>query len=65
MDMRELKQRVILGLKCCKDYIDRNCDNCPYEKDCYRNGPCELLLKNAYTIITLIKDDENEQSNKM
>ena len=43
--------KVMKGLNCCKNSYPKDCKHCPYEKDCTHDGTCDILIRNASTVI--------------
>ena len=43
--------KVMKGLNCCKNSYPKDCKHCPYEKDCTHDGTCDLLVRNAISVI--------------
>ena len=43
--------KVMKGLNCCKNSYPKDCKHCPYEKDCTHDGTCDILVRNAITVI--------------
>ena len=43
--------KVMKGLNCCKNSYPKDCKHCPYEKDCTHDGTCDILVRNAISVI--------------
>ena len=48
------------GLRCCKNSYPKDCKHCPYEKDCTHHETCDILIRNALSVIEQMeKETEN------
>ena len=50
--MKEL-DKVIKGLECCYCNYPKtmDCNNCPYDKICYHDKACSLMLRDALELL--------------
>lgn len=44
--------KTLNGLNCCKNSYPKDCKHCPYEKDCTHHETCDILIRNAISVIT-------------
>lgn len=51
-------EKVIRAWECCKPF-NRQCKECPYEKDCYHDGVSRHMVDDA---ITLLKEQQQTKS---
>lgn len=49
------RKKVINAYECCKNPFDRNCEKCPYEKDCCHDRIPMFVIKK---MIALLKEQE-------
>ena len=51
------REKVIKGLECCYCNFPKqmDCKNCPYDKICYHDKACSLMLRDA---LALLKEQE-------
>ena len=52
-DVDKVKQ----GLNCCKNSYPKNCKFCPYEKDCTHHETCDILIRNAISVIAQMEQE--------
>ena len=43
--------KTLNGLNCCKNSYPKDCKHCPYEKDCTHHETCDILIRNAISVI--------------
>lgn len=44
-------EKTLKGLNCCKNSYPKDCTHCPYEKDCTHHETCDILIRNAISVI--------------
>ena len=52
-------EKVIKGLECCYCNFPKtmDCNNCPYDKICYHDKACSLMLRDA---LELLKEQQEQ-----
>ena len=55
--MNDLIEKVKQGLRCCKNSYPKDCKHCPYEKDCTHHETCDILIRNALSVIESLQSD--------
>ena len=43
--------KVYKGLYCCRNNYPKDCKHCPYEPNCTHHETCDLLIRNALSIV--------------
>ena len=44
-------EKTLKGLNCCKNSYPKDCTHCPYEKDRTHHETCDILIRNAISVI--------------
>lgn len=50
-------EKVKQGLRCCKNSYPKDCKHCPYEMDCTHHETCDILVRNALSMIESLQSE--------